>query len=119
MNPSAKQYQSQVNEIDARIDGLKSEISIKTKMLNQQLSLRKELIDKIKNLNNPQETTVSEHALLRYIERVKGIDIEEIKTEIKTAIPRTLIEVLGGNGTYPCGDYSIILKNNVVTTVIT
>ena len=63
------------------------------------------------------EPVVSEHALLRYIERVKGLDMQVIRDEILNG-RRDAIRALGtlqfktGNG------LTIVVKDRVVVTVM-
>lgn len=61
---------------------------------------------------------VSEHAILRYLERVTKIDMEEVKRKI---LPKdTQFQAVRlGNGSYPVGDYFVKIRNNVVVTVTT
>ena len=68
---------------------------------------------------------ITEHALLRYFERVLGFNIEDIKKKIT---PETTIQQVKelGDGEYPIKDlysidnpFSIIVKNNNVITVLT
>ena len=60
---------------------------------------------------------VSEHALLRYLERGKGVDMDEIKKEIERALPVDAIKELG-DGKYPIGNgLRAVVKENVVLTV--
>ncbi len=80
---------------------------------------------KVKEIKN-DSITVTEHAILRYLERVKGIDIEEVKKEIVSAKTLAQINTLGA-GYYPCvykgeeGDcaYQVRVKDNAVVTVLT
>lgn len=62
---------------------------------------------------------VSEHAIIRYIERVLGISIDEISQKILGNEIEKQIETLG-NGTYPINDneFKIVVKDNVVVTII-
>jgi hypothetical protein len=84
-----------------------------------QASLRiKELEEKIKAL--PTKTggvVVSEHALLRYLERVKGMDLNAIAAEILDDKSKELIEFAQGNVTLKRPDYRVVVKDHVVVTV--
>jgi hypothetical protein len=76
---------------------------------------------KVKKISN-QSITVTEHAILRFLERVKGIDMEEVKKEIVS--PLTLMQIKAlGSGYYP-GEYEdtsfkVRVKDNAVVTVLT
>lgn len=63
---------------------------------------------------------LSEHAILRYFERVVGIDTDAIKPLIFTEDMMELIETLGGEkGKYPHKDgFMVVIKDNVVVTIV-
>ena len=76
------------------------------------------LLNEIKSLSK-QEVIVSEHAVLRYLERVKGIDLNSIKKEILSDYTLKFIEKLKGNGVFPNEKgFSLKVKDNVVITII-
>lgn len=60
---------------------------------------------------------VSEHAILRYLERVKGLNIEEIEKEIVSEEIIKFVEQLGGSGQYPNKGFNVLMKNFTVTTI--
>lgn len=66
--------------------------------------------------------TVSEHALLRYVERVLGYNLDILRATILPPSIQAQIETLGA-GTYPVhhpgGGFRIVVKNNVVVTLKT
>lgn len=82
------------------------------------------LFDKIKNQikNTEQEIKalklkdlmVSEHALIRYLERVKGIDMEEIRENILSPLVRAAMSQ--GDGKVK-GNYTVVFQNRVVVTI--
>ena len=90
---------------------IKMELTTKNKQI-------KEVEKKIQKLqSNDENIIVSEHAILRYLERVYGLDLEKIKLEIipeKTTIQAKIV----GNGRYKVDDYTLLIKDNVVITVI-
>lgn len=61
------------------------------------------------------EPIVSEHALLRYLERVKGIDLQEISREILTPQRVLAIKALGTLRINMEG-VSFVVRNGVVVT---
>ena len=64
-------------------------------------------------------TKISDHAIVRYLERVKGMDIEAIKKEILPPHVHADTKVMG-NGYYPVnGKHKVRVKNGVVITVFT
>jgi len=81
---------------------------------------------KIGKLEN-NSITITEHAILRYLERVKGIDIEAIKKDIVTEEVLKQIKTLGA-GIYPVkgryhnidkSTFMIRVRDNAVITVLT
>lgn len=81
-------------------------------------SLKSKLSNEITALQNKNRTPIiSEHALLRYIERVKGIDLEVLKGEILTDQLLASIKNMG-NGKFPTGnECKAVVKNNTVITI--
>ena len=63
------------------------------------------------------EVIVTEHALLRYVERVLKIDLEEVKTQM---LPDKTLEAIRicRTGKFPVNDFKLIVKNGVVTTIM-
>lgn len=59
---------------------------------------------------------VSDHAIVRYIERVNGCDTERLKNEIITKI-KPLVDKLG-DGAYPVGDgFSAVVSKGIIVTI--
>jgi ribosomal protein L16/L10AE len=68
-----------------------------------------------------REIVVSEHAILRYLERIGGVNIDEVREKILSPSVRKYIDELG-SGKFPqngseTGKYRVVVKNRVVTTV--
>lgn len=59
---------------------------------------------------------VSDHALIRYMERVMRLDIEAVRRKIERAVK----PIAGGKGrrNLKVGGFTFILQNNHVTTVL-
>jgi chromosome segregation ATPase len=83
----------------ARLDSINGEIA----------KLREAAVDPI----------VSEHALLRYAERVMGLDLAEVRAKILT--PRNVAAInFVRNGKVPAGDgMTLIVRDRSVVSVIT
>lgn len=77
------------------------------------------LAEKVKSLQeSTEEPIVSEHALLRYIERVYNIDMDEIRKEILSPTVLTLVKTLGKNGRVPLEKGGrAVFKDGVVVTI--
>lgn len=86
---------------------------------NPELATALEQVDKaIHDLTGEEaEPVVSEHALLRYLERVKGIDLDAVRDEILDG-RRSSIRQLG-SCKFKTGDgLTIVVKDRVVVTVM-
>lgn len=63
------------------------------------------------------EPIVSDHALLRYLERVKGVDVESIKSEMLTPTVRMAINAGAQAVKLGCGA-KIVIKGATIVTVL-
>ena len=63
------------------------------------------------------QVIVEEHALLRYLERVEGVDMAELRRKV---LPETVERQAAklGSGTFPAGSHRLRIKNGVVMTVL-
>ena len=113
-----KQLQSQLNVMIGDSEVLKIEVANKQREYNQKLQAIAKLKKIIDSLNRNSNVKVSEHAIIRYMERVKGVDISEIEKEILTDDVLLWVEKLGGSGKYPVSDFHIVMKDYTVTTVV-
>ena len=62
-----------------------------------------------------REPKVSDHAVVRYLERFMGIDVDEIRCKILTPTVKGAIEA--GAKTFISEGITYCIKNNVITTV--
>lgn len=113
-----KGLQSQLKSLDGDIQALKIELSNKQSELTHKMKAFKAIKSEISKLENNNDIRVSEHAIVRYFERVKGFDISEIEKEIITEEVTKLIDVLGGSGKYPNKDFQVVMKDFTVTSII-
>ena len=113
-----KGLKSQLKRMQGDTEALKVEISNKQKECNNKVKAIKVLKEQIDKFENNKNIKVSEHAIVRYFERVKGFDISEVERDILTEEVLILIEKLGGTGGYPNKDFKVIIKNYTVTTVV-
>ncbi len=74
--------------------------------------------NEIKQLSAASDSLiVSEHAIIRYLQRVYALDLEKITQEI---VPPTLSKEIKelGSGTYKCEGFAIKVVDGVVVTVL-
>lgn len=113
-----KKLKSQLTTMLQDADVIKIEVANKQREFETKIKSIKKLQDEIERLNNAEGLRVSEHAIIRYFERVKGFDLIEIEKEILSDSILKMIETLGGSGTYPNEGFSVVMRNNTVTTII-
>lgn len=106
----------------------RSQLEIELKELNES---RREIQDKVNRVKDTLNSinaevvslentklVISEHALLRYLQRAKGIDLEQMKAEMINDKTINLINTLG-TGKYPIGKgCRAIVKGRTVVSVV-
>ncbi len=87
----------------------------------QELSAKdKEIKDTQKLLeskSSDKKLKLTEHAVLRYLERVKNLDLEEIENEILTEDFKKQVDTFGGTLTYNGPEFSAVLKDFKIITI--
>lgn len=114
-----KYFEVKKTKLTSELELLKSEISNNQKTIakiNKDIQAIEEQINAIKTQNT--ELVFSEHSILRYIERVMGIDIEELKEKILTKDERRAILNLSKTMDYNKDDFIVKIKDNVIITVL-
>ena len=115
MNPhNLKQLQTREAKLLAEVESLKLEEEETKKKRVEAANKLKTIKDKLKE---QKEIVISEHAMLRYIERELNIDLNEIKERILTDRLINSIQTCG-NGKYPIGNAKAVVKNNIIVTII-
>lgn len=64
-----------------------------------------------------KQLTLTEHAILRYIERVMGVNVEEVRSKILTDKLKKLNDEIG-DGEFHLDGFKVIVKENVITTIV-
>jgi hypothetical protein len=71
---------------------------------------------KLKEFGKADDPVVSDHAIVRYLERVQGIDIQAIRDTLLTDKVRAYIAI-APSGTYPAGEgFRVRVKKGVLVT---
>jgi len=104
----------------------KDEQQVLSREINQLIRNVKDIESNIQTLKAKKisinSITVTEHAILRYLERVEGVDIERVKKDIVDGETLKRIQTLGP-GYYPRTvdeiPFRIRVKDNAVVTVLT
>jgi len=114
-----KKLQTQRNKLLLQMEDIKRQkasLSEESVFINNQIQKLDRDIKKLQD-SKTDELIVSEHAMLRYIERVIGIPLDDIKAKIATSSVINVAKTLG-NGTYPVDGFKVKVIDNVVVTVI-
>lgn len=112
-----KQLKTMLKIHKAERDIVLEELRLRQRELSAKDKAIKDITEQISKLDGTVGLKVSEHAILRYLEREEGLNIEEIEKKILTEELINLTEKLGGSGTFPIGDVCAVLKNNTVVTI--
>lgn len=118
MNPhELKQLQTQLTKAKAestvKAEGLKRAQSENDRAKSYVQSLEKKLAEAV--LAN-QDPVVSEHALLRFIERIYGVDLDEVRNKILTPTTIKALKVMG-SGSFPleAGGRAVVRGNTIIS----
>ncbi len=113
-----KGLQTQLKNLEGDASSLKIEVSNKQKEYSQKINLINSIKEQISKIDRVEEFKVSEHAIVRYFERVKGFNMDEIQAEILSEKIKEMTKTLGTSGSYPNEGFSVLMKNSTVTTII-
>lgn len=116
MGKDLKQLQALQQKYKNELTVLKTEVA----RLNVEISSKQETVKSIQReiTQLTLEPLVTEHAMLRYFERVLGFNMSDIKNKI---MPTETLEKIRrlGDGEYPVEDFSIKCRQNAIVTVLT
>lgn len=95
-------------------------LNYQIEQLQKQRDSSKKKKEELEERLKPKALTVSEHAILRYLERIEQVDIERVRTILLDPQIIMCHKKLGNNGEYPSADntFRVKVKNNVITTVL-
>lgn len=103
-----------------RAEKLRTELRRLNFKAKEVIEARDRVADKLKQCED-SEIRWTSHGLLRYLTRVKKcrVDEEALLAEVVTDELQDLVDTLGGTGRFPCGDYTLILREHCIVTVLT
>lgn len=112
------------SELQARLDKLEPQVKAarenKSKACTEFSKLdhkKREIQSQIDSFYE-EEPTVSDHAIVRYFERVLDMDIEALKKSILTPDLATQMKAFGGKGKFPIGEgVKAVAVDNVIVTI--
>lgn len=111
----AKKLKTQLRKLEEQLFDIHDVMAEYQRKYNELKKERVSLINKIDSMKKG-ELKVTEHAMLRYFERVLGFNLEEIEEKIVSGISEAQKEL--GNGHYPSGLFKAVVKENTVVTII-
>lgn len=114
-----KQFLQEMAEIMQDIEATRAEITKKQKEVTAKQRALAKLRKEAAKFKGGLGIKITDHAIVRYLQRVKGLDIEEIEREILNPKITNLVEKLGGSGQYPADGFSAVLKDFHVVSILT
>jgi hypothetical protein len=112
-----KKLQSLLVKQKSEIDLIRRERQLIDERLSTAERNLKKTEDELKKLKTGNKIIVSEHAVLRYLERTMELDLKAVESEILTEETIKQYKTLG-NGKYPVSNgCKAVIKDNVVLTI--
>lgn len=125
MSQAINQLNKELKALEKEIDSLQEknrkkleECSKLQKEVSNKIHLRDSIQIKIAQIKNKDvELKVSDHAVLRYLERMEGVDVNSIRDKLLTPKLKEFVATVGGNGTFPIEGGKVIIRDNTIITV--
>ena len=113
-----KNLQVMITKIKLEIDDLKTQQRSIGESMNKKLSMMQKYEEELQTIKErAKDLILSEHAILRYLERVYKLDTNKLYEEIVTQELKHNYERLG-NGSYSVQDCMVKIVDNVIVTVL-
>jgi predicted transcriptional regulator len=107
----------EIKSLMTRIKTSKQSIEKINSELSSMLAHHNSLESRLKDLQSKEAgLVVTEHAMLRYLERVIGLDLNDIREEIITDQLKKQWGALG-SGKYPVKNFKVVIKQNMIVTI--
>ncbi len=106
----------ELKQLTSKLEKQKEE---KVKLYSETTETR-DKINSVRNLlrtNKSGEIIITDHAIVRYMERIKHLDVEQVKKLIVPEASRKTIERFR-SGMFPVGTHVVVVKNGFVKTVL-
>lgn len=114
-----KQQEREADQLSIRLQALDNELRNLKRERNKVDLERKEILRNLALEKRKETYPVTDHAIVRYVERVRGIDIDEIIAELRDP---GLMELIGqltdGTFPHPNGKYRVVVTKGKIVTVI-
>lgn len=102
----AKSYQRKITVANGRIKTARRLVE------KNEAKLREVLVE----LDQPQPIKVSDHALVRYMERGLELDLDTIREQIVPQVLTQLVHQVGGTGEFTIGGVKYVVRNYCLVT---
>ena len=113
-----KNLQVMITKIKLEIDDLKTQQRSIGESMNKKLSMMQKYEEELQTIKErAKDLILSEHAILRYLERVYKLDTNKLYEEIVTQELKHNYARLG-NGSYSVHDCMVKIVDNVIVTVL-
>lgn len=120
----ALKQKEELKKLQSLLVKQKSEIDLirrERQLINERLSVAERNLrnteEELKKLKTGNKIIVSEHAVLRYLERTMELDLKAVENEILSEEVVSQYKTLG-NGKYPVSNgCKAVIKDNVVLTI--
>jgi len=113
-----KQLNSRLQKMNAELETLEEEKKEAQRNYDRRKEQRNQLYQELENLKKHEEAepTVSEHAILRYMERAMGYDLDQLRENILEG-RREEIDFIGSGEIRTSEGYALVIRNKNVVTV--
>ena len=117
LNTELKRLEDAKKGLLSKKDTLTTEVNSNRSSLSKIANYIREKKKEIHNLSNSGETIISEHAILRYLERECGLEIDNIKSLILNEEAKGLVSLVGSNGNVKINGLTYVIVDNVIVTI--
>lgn len=115
-----------LKSLHSRLEKEKAELDVISKQFRELRDKQKQHQGRITAIKKQMDEltkdnlVLSEHAKIRYLERVELIPVEEVESRVVTEELIRIWKVLGDGGSYPIGigEHTCTIKNGVITSII-
>lgn len=113
-----KSLRKRIKQAGVRIGELVDEKGKIQKRIREKNNEVRKLKGRLKELEGV-ELEVTDHAILRYLQRVDGLDVDGVKATMLTDDLRKQVDTLGGTGKFPGPNGTrLVMENKRIISVI-
>lgn len=117
MKVAAPEISKRLERAKKEANELKFHLTEAQKKYQHKVERIKILEQELAKLKYTDGIRVSDHALVRYLERVEGVDFTAVKQKIVNENLMNVVNTLGGNGKFPQDGYTVVMQKNIIVTI--